>query len=158
MRRRGSSGRSAGPGLEGVGGGPAVRPCRTAPVGNNGAVAGSVGSSAGKRAGSRRGPRRRARPSPQLLLLTGGITALVVAWGYLVWAAIDFGAAARGGEQVAWAFLALASLGAVACLFAGLMLGVRLLRLLGVLSPQALGEPTDPGRPLAPKGGKRAAR
>ncbi|MGV3562632.1 MAG: hypothetical protein ACO1ON_05060 [Nocardioides sp.] len=121
-------------------------------------MAGSTGSSAGKRAGSRRGPRRRSRPSPQLLLLTGGITALVVAWGYLVWAAIDFGAAARAGEQVAWAFLVLASLGAVACLFAGLMLGVRLLRMLGVLSPQALGEPIDPGRPPTPKGGKRAAR
>ncbi len=140
------------------GGTPAVRPGRAAPVGNNGAVAGSAGSSAGKRAGSRRGPRRRSRPSPRLLLLTGGITALVVAWGYLVWAAIDFGAAARAGEQVAWAFLALASLGAVACLFAGLMLGVRLLRMLGVLSPQALGEPVDPDRAPKPKGGKRAAR
>lgn len=81
-----------------------------------------------------------------------------MAWGYLVWAAIDFGAAARGGEQVAWAFLTLASLGAVACLFAGLMLGVRLLRLLGALSPEAPDEPTDPDRPPAPRGGKRAAR
>ncbi len=117
-----------------------------------------MGSSAGKRAGSRRGPRRRSRPSPQLLLLAGGITALVVAWGYLVWAAIDFGAAARGGEQVAWAFLALASLGAVACLFAGLMLGVRLLRLVGVLSPPASGGPTPSARPPAAQGGKRAAR
>ena len=41
----------------------------------------------------------------------------VVAWGYLVWAAIDFGAEARGGNGDAWKFLALASLGAVACLF-----------------------------------------
>lgn len=121
-------------------------------------MVGSTGSSTGKRAGSRRGPRRRSRPSPQLLLLTGGITVLVVAWGYLVWAAIDFGTAARGGESIAWAFLTLASLGAVACLFAGLMLGVRLLRLLGILSPQALGEPADPDRPPAPRGGKRAAR
>jgi hypothetical protein len=117
-----------------------------------------VGSAGGKRAGSRRGPRRRSRPSPHVLLLTGGITAMVIAWGYLVWAAIDFGAAARGGEQVAWAFLALASLGAVACLFAGLMLGVRLLRMLGILSPVALGDQAEPDRPPAPKGGKRAAR
>ena len=133
-------------------------PTGAPPVGDTGAVAGDEGNAAGKRAGSRRGPRRRSRPSPQLFLLTGGITALVVAWGYLVWAAIDFGAAARGGESMAWAFLVLASLGAVACLFAGLMLGVRLLRALGILSVEAPGAPDEPARPPAPKGGKRAAR
>lgn len=89
-------------------------------------------------------------------MLATGITALVVAWGYLVWAAIDFGARARGGEGVAWAFLGLASLGAVACLFAGLMLGVRLLRLLGLLAPE--GDDAGPAAPPAPRGGKRAAR
>lgn len=92
-----------------------------------------------------------------MLLHAAGITALVIAWGYLVWAAIDFGTTAREGEPVAWAFLALASLGAVACLFAGLMLGVRLLRLLGVLAPEPpLG--SDPSAPPPPRGGKRAAR
>ena len=43
----------------------------------------------------------------------------VVAWGFLVWAAIDFGRTARGGHGQAWWFLALASVGAVACLFLG---------------------------------------
>lgn len=121
-------------------------------------MAGATGSSTGKRAGSRRGPRRRTRVAPRLLLLTGGITALVIAWGYLVWAAIDFGAAARGGESIAWAFLALASIGAVACLFAGLMLGVRALRLLGLLGSEHLDQAVPPARAPAPKGGKRAAR
>ena len=46
----------------------------------------------------------------------------LVAWGFLVWAAIDFGRTARGGDGQAWLFLAIASLGAVACLFLSLML------------------------------------
>ena len=117
-------------------------------------MAGSTGS----RAGSRRGPRRRTRPTKQVLLHAAGITALVVAWGYLVWAAIDFGASAREGDSIAWAFLALASLGAVACLFAGLMLGVRLLRLLGILAPDEGYAGGDPDTPPPPRGGKRAAR
>lgn len=121
-------------------------------VGHHGAVVGSAGG----RAGSRRGPRRRSRPTRAVLLHAAGITALVVAWGYLVWAAIDFGTEARQGEQVAWVFLALASLGAVACLFAGLMLGVRLLRLLGVLAP--VDGAVEPAGPPPPRGGKRAAR
>ncbi|QVT81518.1 hypothetical protein ENKNEFLB_03928 [Nocardioides aquaticus] len=84
----------------------------------------------GKRAGSRRGPRPQRRVSPTLLGLSLGVTLLVVAWGYLVFAAIDFGSEARGGRGEAWWFLGLASLGAVACLFAGLMLVARILRLL----------------------------
>ncbi|MCR6030337.1 hypothetical protein GGQ22_02645 [Nocardioides sp. zg-579] len=112
---------------------------------------------AGKRAGSRRGAKRRPAFQPRLALLALGVTALVVAWGYLVYAAIDFGATARGGESAAWAFLALASLGAVACLFAGLMLIVRLLRELGITSPPP---PRDPGPqpPSVAPGGRRAAR
>ncbi|GGO72197.1 hypothetical protein [Nocardioides deserti] len=110
----------------------------------------------GKRAGSRRGAKRRTGFSPRLALLALGITLLVVAWGYLVYAAIDFGATARGGESAAWAFLALASVGAVACLFVGLMLVARLLRELGITSPPPPKE-TEPDRPAAP-GGRRAAR
>ena len=58
-----------------------------------------------------------------------------MAWGYLVYAAIDFGATARGGDGGAWVYLALAAVGAVACLFAGLMLIARLLRVLGITRP-----------------------
>lgn len=122
------------------------------------------GSAAGKRAGSRRGPRRQARFRPALLLLALGITGSIVAWGYLVYAAIDFGSTARGGDQTAWWFLALASVGAVACLFVGLMLVARVLRRLGITG----GPPPRPGpaadEPAAandvprPVGGRRAAR
>ena len=69
---------------------------------------------------------------PVLLVLAAGITLSVVAWGYLVYAAIDFGSSARGGDSTAWWFLGLASVGAVACLFFGLMLVARLLRRLGI--------------------------
>ncbi|WP_028659417.1 hypothetical protein [Nocardioides insulae] len=99
----------------------------------------------------------------------------MVAWGYLVYAAIDFGSAARGGERSAWWLLALACLGAVACLFIGLMLVARALRELGVTpspgtsdrpanteetpedaaAPQGSTAPTNPPRP---SGGRRAAR
>lgn len=78
-----------------------------------------------------------------------GITVAVLAWGYLVWAAIDFGSTARGGDGRAWWFLALAALGAVACLFIGLMLVARLTRTLGAARETA---------PAPRPGGKRAAR
>ena len=88
----------------------------------------------GKRAGARRGPRKRARPNRRALLLALGITLCVVAWGYLVKTAVDFGSAARGGEQSAWGFLAVACVGAAACLFIGLILIARMLRTLGITS------------------------
>lgn len=119
-----------------------------------------AGSSAGKRAGARRGPRPKRAFRPRLLVLALGITLLVVAWGYLVYAAIDFGTQARAGESAAWAFLGLASLGAVACLFAGLMLVVRVLRELGITQPPSPGDtsgpPADPANPSRPRGGRRA--
>ncbi len=64
-----------------------------------------------------------------------GVAALVslVAWGFLVWAAIDFGRTARGGDEQAWLFLAVASLGGVVCLFLCLMLVTLLLRKLGII-------------------------
>ncbi|MFC6287562.1 hypothetical protein ACFP3Q_14340 [Nocardioides sp. GCM10027113] len=83
--------------------------------------------------GKRVGPRkRRSSFDAALLGLALGVTLLVVAWGYLVKAAIDFGTSARSGEPAAWAFLGLASLGAVACLFVGLMLVARITRRLGI--------------------------
>jgi hypothetical protein len=104
------------------------------------------------------------------------VTLAVVAWGYLVYAAIDFGATARDGNPDAWWFLAIASLGAVACLFVGLILAARLLRRLGITSgpaPAAPSAPSSSARPQAsdeatpvavrpvvakPVGGRRAAR
>jgi hypothetical protein len=136
-------------------------------------------ASGGKRAGTRRGPKRRRSFSPSLLALAGGVTLSVVAWGYLVYAAIDFGATARDGNPDAWWFLAVASLGAVACLFVGLILAARLLRQLGITSGTAPAAPSAPSsppsssprseasdeatavpvRPVAkPAGGRRAAR
>ena len=118
----------------------------------------------GKRAGSRRGPRPKKSFRPVLLLLAAGITLSVVAWGYLVYAAIDFGSSARGGDSQAWAFLAVASIGAVACLFFALMLIARLLRRLGITKPPDAADPAahgsgpDEPEPPRPIGGRRAAR
>ena len=112
----------------------------------------STTGTAGKRAGSRRGPRRKRRFQPALLLLALGITACVMAWGYLVFAAIDFGSSARSGDATAWWFLAIASVGAVACLFIGLMLVAR-------PPPPRAGTRGPAGRaePPRPAGGRRAA-
>jgi hypothetical protein len=90
------------------------------------------------------------------LIACAAITACVIAWGYLVYAAIDFGTTARSGTSSStWALMAMASLGAIACLFAGLMLVARLLRLLGITEPEWADEQSEQPRP---PGGKRAAR
>ena len=96
-----------------------------------------VSQKQGSRAGARRGAKRKPSFRPRLLLLALGVTLAVIAWGYLVYAAIDFGSTARSGQSQAWWFLALAALGAVACLFLGLMLIARLLRQLGITSEPA---------------------
>jgi hypothetical protein len=89
-----------------------------------------------------------------VLPLAVGITLCVVAWGYLVKAAIDFGTTARGGESQAWAYLALASLGAIAGRVIGLMLVARIGRALGWSSgPDEAGK--DAPRPV---GGRRRAK
>lgn len=103
---------------------------------------GAVTSGEGKHAGSRKAPRsaRTRRPlDPKLLVYAAGVTFCVVAWGYLVYAAIDFGGSARTGRSAAWMLLLVACIGAACCLFAGLMLAVRALTLLGIVSP-----PSDP--------------
>lgn len=90
---------------------------------------------------------------PRLLGHAAAITACLVAWGYLVYIAIDFGAEARrDGNTAAWGLLALTAVGAVACLFLGFLLITRLLQLVGMLPGPG------PQRPAAPKGGKRAKR
>lgn len=74
----------------------------------------------------------------------------MVAWGYLVYAAIDFGSHARRGESTAWAFLALAAVGAAACLFVALMLASRIVQRLSS-PPGPAGPPAEPVSPAAPK-------
>ena len=81
-------------------------------------------------------------------MLAVGITLTLVAWGFLVWAAIDFGGQARDGETPAWAFLALSTVGATACLFLTLILGTKVL---GLVRGEVAREPRVAG-------GRRAAR
>ena len=103
----------------------------------------------GKHSGARIAPKKqRARPRRRLLVLAVGTLATLAAWGFLVWAAVNFGALARGGETPAWAFVGLATIGATACLFVTLILGNKTLVALR-------GEAAD--RPVVP-GGRRAAR
>lgn len=87
-------------------------------------------------------------PRRKILVLALIVTATLVAWGVLVYAAIDFGAEARSGEPTAWAFLAISTLGAAACLFVTLLLGARILSLIK-------GREQAPPRP---GGGHRAGR
>lgn len=124
-------------------------------ISHNGPVA------TGKRAGSRRSAQERASFNRPALAFALAITACLVAWGYLVYLAIDFGTSARAGDSGAWAFLVLSSLGAVACLFAGLLFVSRLIRALGLPSHadderSPVPEPTQVAH-RAP-GGRRAAR
>ncbi len=110
--------------------------------------------STGKRAGSRRSAPPTRNLNRAALVLGAGITLCVIAWGYLVYAAIDFGTAARGSTgSSAWAFMGMACLGAIACLFVGLLLLARLMRTLGVTE-----DPDAPPAAPRPVGGKRAAR
>lgn len=89
-------------------------------------------------------------------MYAAGVTFCVVAWGYLVFAAIDFGTQARDGRSEAWLFLAVSCLGAVCCLFAGLLIGSRLLVAAGLLRPPAAPDAELPAP--RPVGGRRAAR
>ena len=108
--------------------------------------------------GKRVGPKKKASFRPTALLLAVGITLGVGAWGYLVKAAIDFGIEARNGTSGAWTFLALACLGAVACLFVGLMLVARLLRTLGITVRGLVRLPRPTPEAPRPVGGRRSSR
>jgi hypothetical protein len=79
----------------------------------------------GKHSGAREEPAP--LPRRRLFLLALGITLTLVAWGFLVWAAIDFGAQARSGDGPAWGFLAIATVGATACLLVTLVLVAKVL-------------------------------
>lgn len=111
-----------------------------APVGRH---AGEHGSTGAPSAGAR----------SRLFLLAAGLTLTIVAWGFLVWVAVDFGAEARSGNAMGWVFLGIATIGATGALFLGLIVGNKTLLALR-------GQGADPRPPRAPKGvaGKRAAR
>jgi len=115
-------------------------------------------TSRGRHGGSRRGPKQRKPPRRGALLLALAITVLVVAWGYLVKTAVDFGTAARDGEDAAWGFLAIACTGAAACLFIGLILVARLLRALGITGGDRPPPSDEPAAPPRAPGGRRASR
>jgi RsiW-degrading membrane proteinase PrsW (M82 family) len=87
--------------------------------------------SGGKRKGARKAARPPRRFRRDVFLLTLATTVAVVAWGYLVRAAVDFTSDARGGQGQAWAFVVIAAVGAAACLFAAMMLLARVVRALG---------------------------
>jgi len=87
-------------------------------------------------------------PRAKILLLALVVTVTLVAWGVLVYAAIDFGGEARSGEPAAWIFLAVSTVGAAACLFTTLILGARIVTMI---------KGGDPA-PARPQGRRRAAR
>jgi len=98
----------------------------------------------------------RDRSSLRWALLSVAVTCTVIAWGLLVFAAIDFGSKARGGESGNWWFLALATIGAMACMFLAILLASRLhseIRGQGP-PPRPRGTTSSGGK----HGGKRAAR
>ena len=78
-------------------------------------------------------PSRSARCSRSCVALALGAVAALVAWGLLVWVAVDSGRSARDGESGKWGYLAAASVGAVVCLFLCLWLCTVLLRRVGIL-------------------------
>ncbi len=91
-----------------------------------------------------------ATPRRTMFLLALVVTVTLVAWGVLVYAAIDFGREARSGEPTAWVFLVITTLGAAAALFVTLILGARIMTLF-----RARNEPAPPPMPPRPVGGRR---
>lgn len=99
--------------------------------------------------GKHAGGRIAAPPRRSLTLLTSGAAVTIVAWVVLVSYAIRFGSLARAGRSEAWALMAVATVGAICCLFLALVLGTRLV---GLIRPEP--------RPVAVRsaGGRRARR
>ena len=93
--------------------------------------------------GGHRGARSSTSKVPwlKLLLLLVGMGVAAVAWVVLVRAAVDFGAEARGGQDKGWAFMTLASLGAIGCLLLAMVLFIRGLTALGLVSQPAAKAP-----------------
>ena len=87
------------------------------------------------RAGARRGERPPVRWRRDVAAYAVAILASAAVWGFLVFLAIRWGAAARAGEGPGWLAFGAVSLGAVLCLFGGLMLVSRLSRTVGLSGP-----------------------
>ena len=107
-------------------------------------VAGSEGTPGKPRGGARRAA------EAQATACSRGCCSLGVgrrswpwsAWGDLVWAAIDFGPSRPRRRLGKWVFLALASVGAVACLFVVPVARTALLRRVGI--PEDNRPPAEP--------------
>lgn len=119
-----------------------------------------VGENVAVASGKRAAPRPPRQQRGRLLPWAAGMTLALVAWGYLVLAAIDFGATARGGDGRSWGFLALAAVGAIACLFLALLMLTRLIRALATPTSTPAGSPsatTATARPGSPAGSATTA-
>lgn len=81
--------------------------------------------------------RRRSVPARRstlsVLALVLGVVAAAIGWVALVVVAVDFGRQGREGDALGWAFLAVGAAGATACLLLALLLGTRLLTVVGLL-------------------------
>jgi hypothetical protein len=97
-------------------------------------VAARTGRGAGTQGRRRAERQRHPRRLLTLLSLAVGTIASGAAWVFLVRAAIAFGRLARGGEDLAWAFTAAATLGATVCLLLLFVLVARVLVALGLIS------------------------
>ncbi|MCA1981400.1 hypothetical protein [Nocardioides nematodiphilus] len=106
----------------------------------------------GKRKGARKGARPPRRFRRDVFALASGVTIALIAWGYLVFAAIDFGKDARDGDGAGWVFLLLAAIGAAACLFVALLLGARVIRALSGAAPGPSGVSSGSGASDRPTG------
>jgi hypothetical protein len=100
-------------------------------------------------AGRRRAEKPEPGPKrlPRALLLVLGVLLALLAWWYLVKAAITFGQAARDGQAAAWAVCAGATVGAAVCLLLVFVLVARGWELLGLHSDY---------QPRRSSGGRRA--
>lgn len=109
----------------------------------------------GKRAGARRGARPPRQFDKVALLLGLGVLVLLAAWAVLVRVAISVGQDARHGSALDWVLLAAIGLAAAGCLFAALMVAVRVLRRLGIVGPSRSGGSRS--KPTHAVSGRRAA-
>jgi hypothetical protein len=108
-----------------------------------------------RRAANHTAPRRSHRPGRGRRLATYALAAVAtaLAWGVLVYYAIQLGPDVKDGEPQAWALMIVATVGAMACLFLSLILGGRVVEVLRSPVVEARVE-----RPMTPPGGRRAKR